>query len=254
MNEFFMIVGAQKCGTTSMHNWLSQHPNICMSDPKEPQYFEREYWKGIHFYKEQYFSHYQGEKYWGESRVHNLIIKYVPERVKETFPDAKIIIMVRNPIDRYISAWNHFKVMRPGREIRSLDQCINDDQIYISDTLFHSEEEYCSNLDPAGGPYDCGYLETGVYIDHIKRWSELFDVKVVVMEDLPRPHKVYNDTLAFIGAGSFTPVFVKMNVKPKPTGLASNEWLRSYYKESVNELSEYMQRDLTNEWGFDTDD
>jgi len=258
MNKFVMIVGAQKCGTTSMHNWLGQHPYICMSDPKEPQYFEREYWKGIEFYKEKYFSHYNGETHCGEARVHNLIIKYVPERVKETFPDAKIIIMVRNPIHRYISAWNHFRVMRPGREIKTLNEAISEDEFtqqFNPNPAFQSEEEFCTKLDPAGGPYDCAYLETGVYIDHIRRWSEWFGgVKVVVMEDLFRPHKVYNEVLDFIGAGSFTPEFVKMNVKPKDTSHNDSSYLRGYYRRSVDELSEYMQRDLTNEWGFDTDD
>ncbi len=101
----FLILGAAKCGTTSLHGWLSQHPQILMSSPKEPVYFELEYDRGPEFYLSTYFADWDGQPILGDSRTANLFFPWVPARIKESNPAAKLIILLRNPIERCLANW-----------------------------------------------------------------------------------------------------------------------------------------------------
>ena len=250
LNNFFMIVGGQKCGTTSMHNWLDQHPHICMSSHKEPKFFEIDYHMGATWYEESYYT--SGYNFNGEARVQNILVKYVPERIKLYNPNTKIVIMLRNPVDRFISAWNHFKVMRPGREIRTLEQAINEGIENYDLDCFDSEEKFYANLDPRGGPYGGRYLEHGMYAHHIQRFNAMFDTQVLILDDLiANPLSEYSDMLGFIGAKAFVPDFVKLNVKNSQHAYPmERELLKSLYRDSVADLSNGLKRDLTTEWGF----
>lgn len=251
LNNFFMIVGGQKCGTSSMHNWLDQNPSICMSYPKEPKFFEIQYQNGPGWYERQHFFD-EAEAY-GESRVQNILIKYVPQRIYEYNPNTKIVIMLRNPIDRFISAWNHFAVMRPGREIRTLEQAIDEGIANFDLNCFDSEEKFYANLDPKGGPYGGRYLEHGMYADHIQRFNDLFDTSVILLDDIiANPQKEYSELLEFLGIRDFKPEFLKLNVKnPEMLNqVQSRERLKTWYRNSVERLSEGLKRDLTTEWGF----
>jgi len=255
LNNFFMIVGGQKCGTTSMHNWLDQHPNICMSNPKEPKFFEIDYWKNSYWYESIYFVHKPINQFYGEARVQNILVKYVPDRIEEYNPDTKIVIMIRNPIDRFISAWNHFKVMRPGREIRTLDQAITEGIENFDLDCFDSEEKFYANLDPRGGPYGGRYLEHGYYIDLIRRYYDRFDTHIIVMDDIiDHPKWTYWKLLEFLGAKHFMPDFVHLNRKNRPpAGFGERKRLHTFYLNSVYELSNFMQRDLNQLWGIHDD-
>ncbi len=77
----FFVLGAAKCGTTSLHDYLAQHSDICMSSPKEPFYFEAEQLRGAGWYRSRYFAHWRGEPIVGESRHRNLYLPWVPERI-----------------------------------------------------------------------------------------------------------------------------------------------------------------------------
>jgi len=258
LHKFFMIVGGQKCGTTSMHNWLNQHPDICMSNPKEPKFFEIDYWKGKTWYENNHYYHNcpDNMKFYGEARPQNILVKYVPDRIEQYDPDTKIVIMIRNPVNRFISAWNHFKVMRPGREIRSLVQTVDESIENFDLDCFDSEEKFYSNLDPAGGPYGGRYLEHGYYIDLIRRYYDRFDTHIIVTEDMiDYPQWVYQSLLDFLGADTFTPNFKNLNVKlyDYNSDLASRKRLHNFYLNSVYELSNFMQRDLNKLWDIHDD-
>lgn len=99
------ILGAAKCGTASLYNWLGQHSQICVSKPKEPVFFEAEFHRGLDFYWDKYFSHYQGQRILCDARHRNLYMPYVPDRIHSVNPNARFIVLVRNPIDRAYSHW-----------------------------------------------------------------------------------------------------------------------------------------------------
>jgi hypothetical protein len=88
----FFILGAAKCGTTSLHGYFGQHPEICVSEPKEPLYFESEYERGVSYYFNRYFGHWSGEPIVGDARHRNLYLPYVPDRIFRYNPSARLIV------------------------------------------------------------------------------------------------------------------------------------------------------------------
>ena len=116
MKVGIFIVGAPKAGTTSLHYYLNEHPEILMSSVKEPDFFsDKEIVdQGLYYgtsrinTSQKYhnlFSDNKEEKIFGESSVSYLYYPEVPKRIKKYNTEAKIIIMLRNPVDR---AFSHY--------------------------------------------------------------------------------------------------------------------------------------------------
>ncbi len=105
----FVIIGAQKCGTTALHAYLARHPEISMSRPKELDYFieELNLTKGLDWYR----SRFDGAgRVRGESSPNytaHPVYSGVPERMSALLPDARLIFMVRDPVDRVRSGYYH---------------------------------------------------------------------------------------------------------------------------------------------------
>lgn len=121
----FLIVGAQKAGTTSLHYYLKQHPQIYMRPRKEPHFFEGMHWD---FYRPgrimlavtdlaDYQALFEGvtdEKAIGEASASYLYSPKAPTLIKRSIPDARLIAILRNPPDRAYSNFLH--CVRGGRE------------------------------------------------------------------------------------------------------------------------------------------
>lgn len=117
------MIGAQKCGTTSLHSYLNAHPEIAMSVPKELDFFGgagfANWDRGVDWYRAQFDSEAPVR---GESSPSYTAYPFVagtPERIHALVPDAKLVYMVRDPIERLLSQWVH--AVASGRERRSLD-------------------------------------------------------------------------------------------------------------------------------------
>lgn len=120
------IVGAPKCGTSSLHYYLDQHPDIFMSKPKEPHYFCTDLHKESDEYhqkqkrfprrsRKEYFKVFSGarnEKIIGEASVWYLYSTIAAQNIHEFNPDAKIIIMIRNPVNFLRSLHSHLVLNR----------------------------------------------------------------------------------------------------------------------------------------------
>ena len=122
----FLIIGAAKCGTTSLHYYLDLHPEIAMSWEKEIRFFNHDYrWRGgIEWYRR----HFVGEaKAYGEASVgytHYPTFPSAPERIHSVVPDVKLIYIVRDPIERTVSDYVH--QFSEGNENRPLDEVLAD--------------------------------------------------------------------------------------------------------------------------------
>jgi hypothetical protein len=101
------LLGAGKAGSTTLARILEQHPGILLSTPKEPLFFELEYERGVDAYNETYFPGDSGERWKVDARPANLFLPFVPSRIAETFPNAPLMVILRNPTDRAFSAWLH---------------------------------------------------------------------------------------------------------------------------------------------------
>lgn len=136
-----IIIGAQKCGTTSLHYYLSLHPQISMSKEKELNFFiEGQNWnKGLEWYT----SHFKGEaKIYGESSpnyTHCTLFPGVPVRMYNVIPEAKLIYVVRDPIERMISHYIHN--YSRGLENRSIEEALSDkkNNVYLYRSLYYMQ-------------------------------------------------------------------------------------------------------------------
>lgn len=173
------IVGAAKSGTTSLHNYLHQHPDVFMCHPKEPHYLINQEIGinripvGITNFIEYTDLFLEGEdkKYRGESSVMYLMYpEIVIPKIKDQFgEDSKIIIMLRNPVERAYSGFQHVKRYNVMESLS------------FEEALEKSENRYLKNdsVTPASR-----YLELGNYHKQVKLFLEHFqDVHIILYED-----------------------------------------------------------------------
>ena len=180
----FFILGAAKCGTSSLYYFLQQHPNICMSRPKEPYFFEAEYDRGLEYYTRTYFDHWTSEQRIGDARQRNLFLPWVPERIKKSIKDPRFIVLVRNPIERIASHW-WFNYCRGVEKDRFSDAVMKDID-RMERKVFFTPESYAKNLvRNTGISTYVGYVESGYYSDQISRYDDLFgkDSTMVILSD-----------------------------------------------------------------------
>lgn len=204
----FFILGAAKCGTTTLYAYLENMPDICMSRSKEPFFFEAEFEKGLDFYRKKYFAHWKGEPVIGDARHRNLYLPYVPHRIHQINPDAKLLVILRNPVDRALSHWHH----RCYHKVETLpfEEAIQEDFKRIEKGLQYNKSEEIAKhaqavLDPSikgsEGLYRT-FLDSGYYYEQIQRYLELFpmeNLKVALLEDLSaRPEEIINDLVTYL--------------------------------------------------------
>lgn len=189
----FLVLGAAKCGTTSLCALLEQHPDVFLSEPKEPLFFELEYDRGPGYYWDRYFSGWDGQAAAGEGRVYNLFLPYVAPRIRETVPDARLIVILRDPVKRAHSHWWHRRSR--GYERRSFAELVRDELERLERgerfPLKRSEAAWRSNFFPkqplTAGLREVPVLEIGHYAEQVRRYLELFpapQLKVVLLGEL----------------------------------------------------------------------
>ncbi len=203
----FLILGAAKCGTTTLYNDLARHPDIFMSEPKEPFFFENEYEMGLAYYRDTYFSGYGGQAVAGEARVANLFLPFVPERIKTSLPHAKLIAILRNPVDRAFSHW--WMKYCGGHERASFDQAIrsNLERLERGENLEgEAGERLWRSRVRAGNPAHVDlpvYVDAGYYALQLKRYFRLFpegQIKLLYFEQLrTEPLGMYGELCSFLG-------------------------------------------------------
>ncbi len=111
MKPNFIVIGAAKCATTGLCGLLAKHPDVFICTPKEPHFFalDRLYNRGMGWYEE-LFKDAQGKTAIGEgstSFTRNLRYPHTAQRLHEALPDAKLIYIVRHPLQRMESSWMH---------------------------------------------------------------------------------------------------------------------------------------------------
>ena len=184
----FVVVGAMKCGSTALHRMLGSHPGIAMSDPKELNFFfgaeqsanadaweAGNWWRGLDWYAQHFPAHVpvRGEASPGYTSPDH---PQVATRLADTLPAARLIYLVRDPIDRAVSQYEHHR--RDGAESRPLVEALLDPESqYLARSRFHER------LAP--------------FLDHVPRERIL----VVAMEDLRDARDAtLSRILSFLGA------------------------------------------------------
>jgi hypothetical protein len=198
MSDRVFILGAAKSGTTSLQYLLGQHESVCMSNPKEPIFFEAEYERGTGYYDSAYFPHFNGEKYLCDARVKNLYLRFVARRIYSIYPKAKLIVLLRNPVEVAYSSWRN--MFAAGKETLSFDKAIDEDLKRINSGIVFADEHeskyWCNNLVQSNSKkgvavpaFFRSYIDTGYYDLQIAEYLKYFEkrnLKVFLYEDLQK--------------------------------------------------------------------
>jgi len=159
----FIIIGAPKCGTTSLFYYLLQHPNILPSLRKEICFWSDALHHGLDWYLSQLPPHPQDGRWLsGESSPAYFFTPDVPELMAPRLPNVKLVALLRNPVDRVISQFHHRK--RQTIEALSLDAFV--------DTLLNDFARAADLQTPDSTP---SALNKGFYAHHLRRWLHHFD-------------------------------------------------------------------------------
>ena len=203
----FLIIGAAKAGTTSLYDYLNQHPQIYMSPIKEPRFFALEGEKldfrgpaqGINQTSvttwEQYCQLFQEattEKAIGEASTIYLSNPKAPHRIKHYLPEVKLIAILRDPAERAFSSYVH--LVRDGYENLSFTEAVEAEPTRIKE-----------NWQPLWY-----YKERGFYYEQLQKYFAIFkpeQIKIYLYEDLAVDSTaVIQDLSRFLGVDdSFTP-------------------------------------------------
>lgn len=166
-----VIIGAQKSGTTSLFNYLAQHPDVLPPLGKEVHYFDLHYQRGLNWYRGRF--PYARQLRRGlltlDASPYYIVHPQVPKRVAELLPEARLIALLRNPVDRALSHYQH--EVRAGREPLSFVDAIAQE----ADRLAGEEERL--REDPSYYSYNhhrYSYTRRGLYLQQLRRWEECF--------------------------------------------------------------------------------
>ena len=220
----FLIVGAAKSGTTTINYYLDTHKGVYMTTPKEPKYFSYKYAKykgdGDLSYtkkkaiktKEEYFKLFEkaiSSEVVGEASVDNLFYHnlVIPD-IKKILGDPKILIFLRHPVDRAISAYAH--LIRDGRE-----------KLSFADALT-KEKERLEN----GFEFIWGYKTGSFYYNQVKNYIDNFsNVKVFFFDDLiNNPQKTLNQITEFL---NIEDIEVQPKLKLNASGKSKNKLINN---------------------------
>ncbi len=171
----FLIIGAMKAGTTSLYHNIVKHPKIVPALWKEIYFFDSRYSKGLDWYRV-HFSLRSQKRLGGLSRITGeaspsyLYHPHAARRVHEHLPDVRLIVLLRNPVERAYSHYHH--EIRRGGETRSFEEAIEQEEASLSgelDKIMKDEHYYSRNY------MRRSYLNRGIYIDQLKTWMNYFD-------------------------------------------------------------------------------
>lgn len=173
----FIGIGAQKCATTWLFDLLELHPDAALSSVKEIHFFSLFYGYGYEWYESHFSDDATQAQVLGEFSTSYFSDLAAPQRIKEKYPDVKLLLALRNPIDRLMS--NHKHEIRIGH-------------LTGNDTTVES-----------GIKNNPTYVDQGLYATHLKRWYEHFDkdqILVVNYDDVRSNAESVEQTLyEFLG-------------------------------------------------------
>jgi hypothetical protein len=224
----FVVIGAPKCGTTSLYYYLRQHPDIYLPERKELHYFshdclrermagpgDRHALSSLCSSRQQYEEHYakaRDQKAVGDISPSYFYFSEVSERIKHELGDPKIILMVRDPIQKAFSQYMH--LVRDNRE-----------NLGFYDALMAEEQRIRANWAVLWR-----YAESSLYTDKLRKYLSVFGtsrLKVILFEELSRsPQAILRDLFGFLGVDvDFQPTISRIYNR---SGRPKSKWMADF--------------------------
>lgn len=200
----FLIIGTQKGGTTSLHGYLAEHPDVGSSLIKEVQYFSLNAQRPLEWYRA-HFPERDRYQHIFESSPYYLFHPCCPRRVRLVLPSVKLIVLLRDPVDRAHSHHNHERAL--GFERLEFAAALEREQSRLAgeEGRLESEPTYRSFAHQ-----HFSYVSRGMYAAQLKRWLHFFprdQMLILPSEGLfTDPAQTLHQVQAWLGLSSHTPV------------------------------------------------
>ena len=242
----FLVIGAQKAGTTALYAYLRWHPSIAGPFWKEVSFFDRHWARGESWYRGNFPNVARARgKHVGEASPSYVFHPLAPQRVQEVVPEARLIVLVRNPVDRALSQYNHEVAL--GREPLPFEEALDAEEERLrgeqermaADPRYFSREWWSHT-----------YKSRGRYAEQLERWLAVFpreQLLVLPSDDLGSdPARAHAHVLEFLGASpqrldSYPRVYEREYEPMKPE---TRERLSAEFEEPNRRLYELLGRDL----------
>jgi len=196
----FLIIGAQKAGTTALYAYLRRHPAITGPSWKEVSYFDRHYERGEAWYRGNFPNRVRARgKLVGEASPSYIFHPLGPGRVKALVPEARLVALVRNPVERALSHYHHEVAL--GREPLSFEDALDaeEERLRGEEERLAADSSYFSRA-----WWSHAYKARGRYAEQLERWLAVFPrdrLLILPSEDLGgEPERTHARVLDFLGA------------------------------------------------------
>jgi hypothetical protein len=219
------ILGAPKCATSSLFLYLAQHPDIFMWR-KEMHYFGRDivFKSKERMSLERYLSHYDeagSERYRGDGAIWYLFSKYAAQEIAEASPDARYIVLVRNPVDMLHSLHSEF-LFQGAEELTDFAEALDAEED-------RREGKRIPKSCPT--PWALQYRSVARFGEQLTRYKSVLEANrlhVILYEDLAADTPgVYRDTLRFLEVDeTFQPEFPRVNTNTVVRSSAMRKFIR----------------------------
>ena len=244
----FIIIGAQKCGTTYLYDQIVQHPGVTGARTKEIHFFDAYYRRGLGWYRA-FFPRKRaggaaGDFLTGEASPSYLFHPHTAGRARQAVPQAKLIAILRNPVDRAYSHYHH--EVRLGYEALSFEDALAQENRRVAGELERmlADDSYHSHH-----YMHFAYKKKGAYVDQVRHWRQFFSADQMLVL---RSDDLYRDTAAtvsrvyaFLGLPDWQPaarekhkVFAYPKMAPQ-----TRQQLLEYFAPHNQRLYDYLGED-----------
>ena len=206
----YIIIGAAKSGTTSLYEYMIKNPRIEPAITKQIHYFDKYFSRGSNWYKTTFPKKSKknkilkefGEFQTGEATPMYMEHPLAPKRVHDLIPNVKLIVLLRNPVERAYSRYN--MELKNNNENLTFEETIEQEPERLEGEFekMKNDENYFSHS------YDAhAYVTTGIYADQLERWFEYFPREqflIIKSEDFfEQPNKIMNKVFDFLQISIF---------------------------------------------------
>ncbi|MEO1050649.1 MAG: sulfotransferase domain-containing protein [Bacteroidota bacterium] len=244
----FIVAGIQKGGTTSLYNYLCQHPRISPILQKEIHFFDRNYNKGMGWYLGNFPLKFTipSDNIVGEATPTYLYSKNAANRISEKLPNSKIIIVLRNPVDRAYSDFNYGVKLGFHKSYKGFRDRINKELEWLNDNIseFQIEKDHSELIGK-----NCAYLAPGLYNIWIKYWMNNFKNRLFILtseEFFGSTEQVLNRIFEFLNLPKHDLGELKTfnSNDYQRLDLKDKQVLSDFYRPHVLELEQILGREL----------
>jgi Sulfotransferase domain len=246
----FVVIGAKKCGTTSFYHLLAQHPYVEPAAAKELHFFDLLFDEGTEWYRRCF-----PQPKWkdgrrtitGEATPYYIFHPHAARRMAEVVPQARLIALLRNPVDR---AYSDYQMMvRRGFESRGFEEVVEAEEARLRDAKHKLlEDEHNDSFEHQR----FSYLTRGIYVDQLLCWSRFFSKEqmlVLKSEDFSKhPQDTFRLVFDFLGLPDWEPETWKVRKKSgkhdQKMDPATRRLLEEYFEPHNRRLYDFLGTDF----------